>query len=846
MKLPLSWLAEFVTFEADVDELCRRLTLAGLEVENVERAAPGFSDVFVARVLKVERHPNADRLNLCDVDAGAVGRFSVVCGAPNVRAGMIAPFARLGARLIGSGHGSGGHRPASLQDAPPLEAAVIRGVRSEGMLCSERELGFSDDHAGIVALPDDAPLGVELASYLRSDDTVLDIAITPNRGDCLSILGLAREVAALFGLKLKQPAVKSAMLKPRGGRTESGAELQAESQAGSINHASDALAVEILAPELCPHYAGLPIGGVKIGPSPIWMRRRLELCGMRALNNVVDATNYVMLELGQPLHAFDSAQIAARRIVVRRADQAPGGAVDREFVTLDNVRRTLDPADLLIADPEKPLAIAGIMGGLNSEVSAATTDLVLESAYFEPMTIARTARRLGLRSEASYRFERAIDRGGQIRALARVAELIVRNAGGKVSAAAVDAEPRPAPERQVMLDLGAVNSILGVTVPDAEVRERLRALGVAVKPAGARRLLVTPPSFRPDLNEAADFAEEIARLKGLGEIPATVPERAATPAPPNDYRSFIGAAREVMVGAGLTELRTIAFIAPADNQRYPGMGGEAVRVANPLSAELSELRLSLAPGLLGALRFNLNREAAAFHAFEIGKVFSMRDGAPVEHERLAAISYGDYALGAVGQPAVAASFWTLKGVLEQWFIAQGVVARVEFVAFDAASETEYRFLHPGRAARVLFDGQPIGYLGELHPAEAIRVEVSSPCVLTELDLVHLIAYGFLPRQEIVAPPRYPAIRRDLALVLDRDISAARVIAAIREGASSLLESVEVFDVYEGGTIAPSKKSMALACRYRGKDRTLTDEEVNRTHGELIERVRRGLGAELRQ
>jgi phenylalanyl-tRNA synthetase beta chain len=829
MKLPLSWLAEFVTLEADVDELCRRLTLAGLEVENVERASPGFSDVFVARVLKVERHPNADRLNLCDVDAGAVGRFSVVCGAPNVRAGMIAPFARLGARLIGSWHGSGGHRPASLQDAPPLQAAVIRGVRSEGMLCSERELGFSDDHAGIVALPDDAPVGVELASYLRSDDTVLDIAITPNRGDCLSILGLAREVAALFGLKLKQPAVKYAMLKPRGGQAM---EFQ--------------LGVEILAPELCPHYAGLPISGVKIAPSPIWMRRRLESCGMRALNNVVDATNYVMLELGQPLHAFDAAQIAAGKIVVRRADQAPGGALDREFVTLDNVRRTLDPADLLIADPEKPLAIAGIMGGLNSEVSAASTDLVLESAYFEPMTIARTARRLGIRSEASYRFERAIDRGGQIRALARVAELIVSNAGGKVSAAVVDAEPRPAPERQVILDLGAVNSILGVEVPGADVRERLRALGAAVKPAGARRLLVTPPSFRPDLNEAADFAEEIARLKGLAEIPATVPEHAATPAPPNDYRSFIGAAREVMVGVGLTEVRTIAFIAPADNQRYPGMGGEAVRVTNPLSAELSELRLSLAPGLLAALRFNLNREADAFHAFEIGKVFSMRDGAPVEHERLAAISYGDYALGAVGQPAVAASFWTLKGVLEQWFVAMGVAARVEFAGFDAAGEREYRFLHPGRAARVLFDGKPIGYLGELHPAEAVRIEVGSPCVLTELDLVHLIAYGFLPRQEIVVPPRYPAIRRDLALVLDRDISAALVIAAIREGASSLLESVEVFDVYEGGTIAPGKKSMALACRYRGKDRTLTDEEVNRTHGELIERVRRGLGAELRQ
>jgi phenylalanyl-tRNA synthetase beta chain len=829
VKLPLSWLAEFVTLEADIDELCRRLTLGGLEVENVERAAPGFSDVFVARVLKVERHPNADRLNLCDVDAGAVGRFSVVCGAPNVRAGMTAPFARLGARLIGSGHGSGGHRAASLQDAPPLQAAVIRGVRSEGMLCSERELGFSEDHTGIVALPDDAPIGVELASYLRSDDTVLDIAITPNRGDCLSILGLAREVAALFGLKLKHPAVKSATLKPRGGEAT---ELQ--------------VSVEILAPELCPHYAGLPISGVKIGPSPIWIRRRLEACGMRALNNVVDATNYVMLELGQPLHAFDAAQIAERKIVVRRADQAPGGALDQEFVTLDNVRRKLDPADLLIADPEKPLAIAGIMGGLNSEVSAATTDLVLESAYFEPMTIARTARRVGLRSEASYRFERAIDRGGQIRALARVAELIVRNAGGKVSGAMVDAEPRPANERQVMLDLGAVNSILGVAVPGPEVRERLRALGAAVKPSGAGRLLVTPPSFRPDLNEAADFAEEIARLKGLAEIPATVPQRTATPAPPNDYRSFIGVTREVMVGAGLTELRTIAFIAPADNQRYPGMGGEAVRVTNPLSTELSELRLSLVPGLLDALRFNLNREAAAFHAFEIGKVFSMLDGVPVEHERLAAISYGDYALGAVGQPPVGASFWTLKGVLEQWFIALGVTARVEFVELDSADEAQYRFLHPRRAARVLLDGKSIGYLGELHPAAATKVEVSSACVLTELDLVHLLAYGFLPRQQVIVPPRYPAVRRDLALVVDRDVSAARVIAAIRESAPALLESVEVFDVYEGETIAPGKKSMALACRYRGKDRTLTDEEVNRTHGELIERVRKGLGAELRQ
>jgi phenylalanyl-tRNA synthetase beta chain len=830
MKLPLGWLSEFVALDAGLDELCRRLTVAGLEVESVERVSPGFSDVFVARVLQVERHPNADRLNLCEVDAGAVGRFRVVCGAPNVTAGMIAPFARVGARLIGSGHGGGG-RVASLEDAPPLQAAVIRAERSEGMLCSERELGFSDDHTGIVALPADAPLGADLASYLRADDTVLEIAITPNRGDCLSILGLAREVSALFGLKLKAPAIKSAILKPRAARP------------GQENGLDRPLAVEILAPDLCPHYAGLPVSGVKIGPSPIWMRRRLELCGMRSLNNVVDATNYVMLELGQPLHAFDSARIAGRKIVVRRAGQGPDGSTDREFVTLDNVRRNLDPADLLIADPEKPLAIAGVMGGLNSEVGSDTTELILESAYFEPMTIARTARRLGLRSEASYRFERAIDRGGQVRALARVAELIVNSAGGRISAPLVDAEPRPATERRVTLDLAGVSSILGVAIPAAEIRSRLRALGADVKPTGKSKFAVIPPSFRPDLNEQADLAEEIARLKGLSEIPAEVPQRAAIPGVPNAYRNFLGAAREVMVGAGLTEIRSIAFVAPADNRRFAGVGGDPVRVANPLSAELSELRLSLLPGLLAAMRFNFNREAQAFHAFEMGKTFSMRGGAPSEHERIAAMSCGDYALGAVGQPAVRASFWTLKGVVEQWL---GSLGLADWVEFEAASGDEYPFLHPGRAAKVTFSGELLGYVGELHPAEAIKFDFAFPCALTELDLVNLVAYRFEPRQDISAPPRYPAIRRDLALVVDRDVSAARMVAAVRESASVLLESVAVFDVFEGGPIAPGKKSMALACRYRGRDRTLTDDEVNRAHGELTERVRKGLAAELRQ
>jgi len=802
MKLPLSWLKEFVTVDASLDELCRRLTMAGLEVEGIDRIAPTFEGVYIAKVLQVDRHPNADRLNLCEVDAGAAGHFKVVCGAPNAHAGMTAALATVGARLAGGAHGQG---TGKLEDAVPLQAAVIRGVPSEGMLCSELELGLSTDHQGILELP--------------RTDTVLDIAITPNRGDCLSILGLAREIAALFGVSLQSPR------------------LRANKAAAAKSESIDRLVVELDAPELCPRYAALPMAKVTVGPSPILIRRRLELCGMRSLNNVVDVTNYVMIELGQPLHAFDLDRIAGHKILVQRAGD------DREFETLDNVKRTLDPADLIIADGEKPLALAGVMGGLNSEVSASTTRIALESAYFEPMTIARTARRLGLRSEASYRFERGIDRSGQVAALTRAAELIRLYAGGRESGPLVDIEGRPAPFREIDLDLRAMTSILGVEVPVGEVRRRLKAIGAKVTPDGRNRLRVVPPPFRPDVNETADLAEEVARLAGLAEIPATVPERAAVANPPNRARALVRRTREVMIGCGLVEAKTIGFVAPAENERFPGLdGGDPVRVTNPLSAELSEMRRSLLPGLVAALRFNLNREASAFHAFEIGKVFGVRDGKPGEAERVAAVSYGDYALDAIGHPAIKAGFWTIKGIVEAYFRAFGLPANAEFEAAGATAP----YLHPGRSAIAKLDGRMVGVLGELHPAEALRLELSDPCVLFELDSQHLLAYETLASHTITAPPRFPAIRRDLALVLERDFPADRVRKAVSEIQTPLLESVELFDVYEGNPIASGKKSVALACRYRGKDRTLTDEEVNRAHAALIEQAKALLGAELRQ
>jgi phenylalanyl-tRNA synthetase beta chain len=806
MKLPLSWLNRFVTPQASAEEIAERLSLAGLVVENIEKVTPSFRGVVVARVLEVARHPNADRLHLCQVDAGAAGRFSVVCGAPNVHAGMIGALALVGAQL-----GS----------EPPLQAATIRGVQSQGMLCSERELGLSAEHAGILELPGDLLPGLEVAEQLHLDDVVLDVEITANRGDCLSIIGLAREVAALFGARLTVPSTRA----PRAA-TGAGAKQAAFS-------------IEIDAPDLCPRYAGLVMSGVKIGPAPVRMRRRLELCGMRPVNIVVDATNYVMLERGQPLHAFDFARIAGAKIIVRRA------AADREFTTLDNLRRELLPDDLMIADQEKPLAIAGVMGGLNSEVGDATTAILLESAYFEPESIARTARRLGLRSEASYRFERGIDRAGQVDALRRVAELIREFAGGRAAGAIADIEPRPAAKREIILDLGSMHALLGAEIPGAVARRRLRALGCEVAGAGRGALKVTAPAFRPDLNEPADLAEEVARLSGLDDIPSVLPARISAVVAPNPEREFLRGTREVLLGCGLTEALTLGFAAPADNAKFPGLdrAAGALTVENPLSAELGEMRRSLIPALLAALRFNLNRQAGAFHAFEMGKTFAMREGRPEERVGLAAVSCGPYVAATIGEKPIEAGLFTLKGVLETYFAALGIAERIDYTAIEPDNAP---YLHPGRAARIVLDEATLGFLGELHPEEAMRLDLGSSCAVYELDLSQLISYGFTPRKSIEAPPRFPAIRRDLALVLDREFPAELVRRTVREAASALLESVEVFDVYEGSAIAPGKKSVALACRYRAKDRTLTDEEVNRVHAALVEQARTRLRAELRQ
>jgi phenylalanyl-tRNA synthetase beta chain len=811
MKLPLSWLKEFVPGDLDPGVLTERLSMAGLEVEAVERLKPAFSDVVVAKVLRVERHPNAERLSVCEVDGGGAGRLNVVCGAPNVRAGMTSALAVVGARLAAE------KNAGDQACGPALEAAVIRGVRSEGMLCSERELGLFDDHRGIVALPDDAPVGQSLADYLELDDCVFDVAVTPNRGDCLSILGLAREVAALLGRKLSPARTK-----------------RIRSVKRAAENSIAPIAIEITAPDLCPRYAALPMAKIAISDSPLWLRRRLKACGMRPVNNVVDVTNYLMLEIGQPLHAFDLDRLRQHRVIVRRAGE------DRELETLDHVKRPLLKDDLVIADGEGPVAIAGVMGGLTSEVDNSTTRILLESAFFDPPSVTRTSRRLGLVSEASYRFERGVDRQGQIAALYRAAQLLSEVARGCEAGAVIDVEPQPQPIRQVEFSTKLITGLLGAAIPAGEAARRLRALGIKVKRTGKDSLEAVIPSFRADLREGADLAEEVARLTGLADIP-TLPCRPSAEVGGEDQRrELLRAIGERLSACGLSEIKSLAFTAPEENRTFGRLQGTGpVKVTNPLSAELSELRQSLICGLVAALRFNLRREAQACHLFELGKVFYREHDELREGLRVAALSYGELAFRGLGERGRRADLFTLKGMIEGCLDTLGLVDKAEFVRLPGELAP---YLHPGTATDVrLKTGGLLGRLGELHPELALTLEVDYPVAVCELDVGELITYGSL-RKPVAPPPRFPAVRRDLALLLDRDFPAAQVRSVIAQADASLLESVELFDVYEGGSLPAGKKSVAVTCRYRAKDRTLTDQEVNLLHATVTSFAIERLGA----
>jgi phenylalanyl-tRNA synthetase beta chain len=802
MKVPVSWLRELCPTELSAEELAELLTSKGAEVEGIERPWAGLDDVLTARVLEVRDHPNSEKLCLARVDAGpAVGELEVVVGVRNMVAGDVVPFARPGSRV-----------PALPE---PLGRREIRGVTSNGMLCSPKELAISADHGAILVLPDDTAVGEDVARLFGLDDAVLDVAVTPNRPDLLSVAGVAREVAAATGAPFAPPSTAIA--------------------AEADEKAADLATVEILDLDRCPRYLARVIRGVTVGPSPVRAQARLTAAGMRPLSNVVDATNYVLLELGHPLHPFDLEFLAGSAIVVRRAEEG------EHMVTLDDVERELSSEDLVIADRERAVAVAGVMGSAAAEVSPDTRDVLLESAYFERTGVARTSRRLKLSSEASRRFERGADPEAVPRAADRSAALIAEWAGGTVLAGSIDVGGAPE-RRRVRVRPSRAAVVLGRPVEARDVTESLARIGIpAAEPAEADGPVEAEiPGFRPDLEREIDLIEEVIRVQGYDRLGETLPPVRQSGGEPAS-RVFRRRVRDALVRAGLRETTSYSFASQADLDLTGDR--DAVGVANPLAADDAHLRTSLLPGMLRAVEVNRRHGVRTVRLFEVGRVFfppgpeaAAGDSAVEECERVALALAGP-ASGGYPDPARDLDATDAKGAVESLLELLGL-------DWELGGPPSRRLFHPGRSASVLVDGELVGEVGELHPRVAGLLGLPDRVALAELD-VDVLARHAARAFRYADVPRLPPIHRDLAFVLDDDIPAAEVRAAVVDAAAGLATAVTLFDVFAGGGIEPGKRSLAFAVEFRAPDRTLAGEEADRAVEAIRRRLADDFGAELR-
>ena len=831
MKVTLNWLKQYVDFNWSPAELEERLTMLGLEVEGTQTLGGEFEGIVVAQVVTRDKHPNADKLSVCRVNDGQ-GERQIVCGAQNFQAGDKVPMILPGNSL-----------PAKPGEAPfVIKVGKIRGVESHGMLCSPQELGLAEESDGLLILRADAVVGQPFAAYLgrQAGDVIFDLEVTPNRPDLNSLVGIAREIAALTGNPLRLPAIP-----------------EPAAPAGTPR-AEELVAVRLADPDLCPRYTARVIRGVKIGPSPDWLRTSLERVGLRSINNVVDATNYVMLETGQPLHAFDYHLVARDpgpglpTIVVRRA------TAGEKFVTLDGRAHELSTETLLIADPEKGIALAGVMGGQNTEINPATVDVLLESAYFKPTNIRRTSKALELRTDASYRFERGADPGAADWASRRCAQLILETAGGTAAIGVVDSYPQPIEPRQISLRHAKVNELLGITLQPEEIEFHLGQLGLKIlgrkarpvgAPAATEPTTFQIPTFRVDLKRETDLIEEVCRLHGVDKIPATPPRGAVGT---NEYDAMhdqLDRVRRLLTGLGLQETQgqTLISSAAADLLSVPPAAGGAtpagngpVALANPLSSDMNVLRPSLLPGLLDALRHNVSRQNCDLALFEVGRVFQPGPAGATETRRVA------FALTGRRQPV----FWSgenreacfdlfdLKGMLEEFLDQLGLRG----LSWGKRAPGPALYLE---SASLLLGGKlPLGELGQLSPVIARRYDLRDPVLLAELDLTQLLARRATGRS-FKALPAFPTIRRDVAMVVPEAITHDGVLGAIRQAKAPNLESVELFDVFRGKNIAEGHKSMAYALTYRSAEKTLTDVEVNTAHERVIARLRQDLQAVIR-
>jgi len=801
MLVSLKWLKDYIDLELSAEELADRLTMAGLEVDEIQTLAPKFSGVVIAKILSVRPHPNADKLSLCDVTDGAE-TYPIVCGAKNIHAGDVVPLAKTGAVI------PGGYT---------IKSTTLRGEKSEGMLCSEAELEIGDDASGILQLPADMALGRPLQEALDLGDTVLDIGITPNRSDCLSMIGIAREVAALTGKKMKMPDVRI---------------LESAQDVSLLS------SVTIEDADLCPRYTARLIQNVTIGGTPVWMKTRLEAAGLRAINNVVDVTNFVMLEMGQPLHAFDFRFLEEGRIVVRKSK--PG----EEFISLDEKSRLLPENTLLICDGKKPVAIAGIMGGLNSEVKEDTRTILLESAYFNPASIRRSSRSLGMPTDAAFRFERGIDPEGVVRALDRAAQLIAELSGGEVCRNYLDEYPAKIKAvDNIPLRMDRVRQVIGAGVPAREAVRILKSIGMALRREGKGAYRVTPPSFRVDIEREIDLIEEIARLYGYHLVPSTLPSVSVSETETIPRLALEERVRRLLTGSGYSEIINYSFSSP-DSAEALGLSPEDERhrfvvIKNPLTEDQSIMRTTLVYGLLETLKKNLRNASFNLKLFEIGRTFFKRHDGELPEERniLAALAAGKVSDDLWGSK-VSVDFYDLKGSLENIF------QDLKMDSCRCRTETPEPFLHPGQSCGVYMGDVRIGFLGKAHPEVLKKMDIKSDAYLFEINL-DLLGEQTGRRIRYRELSKFPAVQRDVAFVLPESMESEKMLEIVLSQHEDLLENVSIFDIYTGKGLEERTKSLGLRFSYRALDRTLTDAEINSIHNRIVQNTVQQTGAKIR-
>jgi len=790
MKFSEAWLREWVNPKLDTQQLAEQLTMAGLEVDSVEPVAAGFSGVVVAEVLSVETHPDADKLRVCQVAAGEDAPLQIVCGAQNVCAGMKAPLATVGGRM---------------PDDMKIRKAKLRGIVSHGMLCSARELGLSDEHQGLMDLPADAPVGSDLRDYLGLNDVTIDVDLTPNRGDCLGMEGVAREVGALTRTDLTPPAF--------------------ESVAAAI---ADQLPIDVQSPEACPRYLGRVIRGIDPNAqTPLWMQEKLRRGGIRSLGPVVDVTNYVLLELGQPMHAFDLKQLSGG-IEVRFAHAG------ETLTLLDERTIDLDKETLLICDRQKALALAGVMGGIDSGISEATDSLFLEVACFTPEKIAGRARRYGLTTDASYRFERGVDPHLQQRAMERATALLLELVGGQAGPVVdVSSQQHLAKKSVITLRRARIERLLGYVPADEQVEDILSRLGVAVQ-ASDEGWMATPPGYRFDLTMEADLIEEVGRVFGYNQLPIASNRADLIMRPLPEAATSLERVQAILVDRDYQEAITYSFVDAALLQELDS-GSQPVALSNPISSEMSVMRSSLWAGLVGAVQYNLSRQQGRIRIFETGLKFVSQDDEIQQTNMLSGVVVGSRLPEQWGAAKEATDFFDVKADVEALLERSGVVA--EFRA------ERHSALHPGQTAAILVEGVRIGWLGCIHPGLAQKLEIPRKTYLFELKLDVLLK-GSLPRFEKLS--RFPSIRRDLAIVVNVETPTGALCDSINQQAGSLLQDLLVFDVYHGSGIESGRKSVALGLILQDSSRTLTDVDVDSVITAITSRLEKQFGATLRE